>query len=108
MKSETNHWRATQTPTRFFLLDSRVTIFVALCLLHFAAWTFILLIVAVFLSIWLTLRGIRPGTEWRHIWRLMVGRKFTARGRRHQRLPVDFGFETEPALGRPGKRRWIS
>ena len=104
MPRETNCWRATQTPTRFFLLDSRVTLFLALCLLHFTAWTVILLLSAICLSCWLKLHAIRPGTEWRHIQRLYFGPHFTARGRRYQRYPVDFGFETEPVLRRPDQR----
>ncbi len=52
------HWRNTQKPVRFFMLDARVFLGVMLFLVHARLWTLILVILMMFVFWLLERRGL--------------------------------------------------
>ena len=110
---DTNYWRETQKPALFLVFDARIVLFIGLALLHFRIWTLILLAVAAILFWRLQALGINPGNLPILLRTWINGPIIPARGRRFQREPVDYLFESletdrslpnckEPDAGRRG------
>lgn len=88
-----NYWRETQRPVRFLFLDARIVVFIGIALLHFRAWTVIMLIVAG-ASLWLMdKKGLGLAGTFRYFRIKISGPLISARGQHNLRMPVDFGFE---------------
>ena len=92
------HWSM-----RSLFIDAMIVIFLGLALLHFNVWTLALLLLAGGVLIWIDRHGINPGNSFRHIQTFMIGPVITARGRLAQRMPVDYGFESNGVIS---NRNW--
>ena len=88
MYGQTNYWRETQRPVRFFFLDARIVIFIGLALIHARLWTLILLLTAAIVMLMLEKRGINPGQLPRHVRNWLAGPVCRARHRSDLRTPV--------------------
>ena len=90
---DSNYWRETQRPALFLIFDARIVLFIGLALLHFQVWTLLLLAVAAIVFWRLETRGINPGNLPILLRSWINGPRIPARGRRMQRVPVDYLFE---------------
>ena len=88
MYGQTNYWRETQRPVRFFFLDARIVIFIGLALVHARLWTLVLLLTAAIVMLVLEKRGIDPGQLPRHVRSWLAGPVCRARHRSDLRTPV--------------------
>ena len=88
MYGQTNYWRETQRPVRFFFLDARIVIFIGLALVHARLWTLILLLAAAIVMLVLEKRGVNPGQLPRHVRSWLAGPACRARHRSDLRTPV--------------------
>ena len=88
MYGQTNYWRETHRPVRFFFLDARIVIFIGLALVHARLWTLILLLTAAIVMLMLEKRGIDPGQLPRHVRSWLAGPVCRARHRSDLRTPV--------------------
>ena len=100
MYGDRNYWRETQRPARFLCFDSRIVVFIGLALLHFRAWTVVLLVAAALVLLWMDWQGINPANSLRHIRTFLAGPVVRARRPGQLRRPVDFGFETSDMIER--------
>ena len=88
MYGQTNYWRETQRPVRFFFLDARIVIFIGLTLIHARLWTLVLLLTAAIVMLMLEKRGINPGQLPRHVRSWLAGPVCRARHRSDLRTPI--------------------
>ncbi|MDB5478714.1 MAG: putative acetyltransferase [Alphaproteobacteria bacterium] len=86
-----NHWRNTARPVRFFTVDYRAGIFVAIFLLHIRLWTFILLLAAMIILFLLERRGLTLPLAMRRIRVWFIGPIRPALGKIHHRDFRDSG-----------------
>ncbi len=85
------HWRNTQKPARFFMLDARSFTTMFLFMVHMKLWTFILVSVTM-LSFWVfERRGLTFEAALRAIRVWFLGKKRPALRRKFRRDWVDFG-----------------
>lgn len=85
------HWRNTQKPVRFFILDARAFLAIVLFLVHARPWTFVLAIVVMAMFWFLERRGLTFASSLRAFRSWFLGRKRPANHRRAQRRWVDYG-----------------
>jgi intracellular multiplication protein IcmT len=85
------HWRNTQKPTRFFMLDARAFLAILLFLLHARLWTFIFAIFIMFVFLFLERRGLTFPASLRALRAWIVGVRRPANHRRAIRRWTDFG-----------------
>lgn len=85
------HWRNTQKPARFFVLDARAFIAVLIFLLHARLWTFFLTIAIMILFWFLERRGLTFEASLRGFRSWILGRHRPANQRRAIRRWIDFG-----------------
>jgi intracellular multiplication protein IcmT len=84
------HWRNTQKPARFFILDARAFLAILLFLVHARLWTFILA-VAVMMVFWiLERRGLTFESSLRAFRSWIFGRRRPANNRRAIRRWTDY------------------
>ena len=85
------HWRNTQRPVRFFMLDARAFLALLLFLVHARLWTFILAVV-VMITFWiLERRGLTFESSLRAFRCWILGRRRPATSRRTARRWIDYG-----------------
>ena len=101
---DANYWRETQRPALFLAFDARIVLFIGLALLHFRAWTIILLAVAAIVFWRLEARGINPGNLPTLLRAWTSGPRIPARSRRMRREPVDYLFECLETANRSRNR----
>lgn len=86
-----SHWRNTQKPARFFVLDARVFAAIFLFLVHARLWTFILALI-VMLVFWIFERfGLTFESALRAFRRWILGYRRPANQRRAIRRWTDYG-----------------
>jgi intracellular multiplication protein IcmT len=85
------HWRNTQKPARFFMLDARAFIAIFLFLVHARLWTFIFAIFVMALFLVLERRGLTFESSLRAFRAWVVGIRRPANHRRGIRRWTDFG-----------------
>ncbi|MGE3623391.1 MAG: IcmT/TraK family protein [Bdellovibrionales bacterium] len=85
------HWRNTQKPVRFFILDARAFLAVLFFLVHMRLWTFVLAI-AIMLTFWFfERRGLTFAASLRAIRCWIMGERRPANRRQAFRYWIDFG-----------------
>lgn len=85
------HWRNTQKPARFFFVDARAFISVAVWLFHARMWTFSLCII-VMIVFWLVERaGLTFDSALRALRSWLLGANRPANRRKARRRWIDFG-----------------
>jgi intracellular multiplication protein IcmT len=85
------HWRNTQKPVRFFMVDARSFLAVLLFLVHARLWTFAFVILIMTLFWALERRGLTFSASLRAFRCWILGRNRPAQHRRSIRYWVDFG-----------------
>lgn len=88
-------WRETHKQVRLFVFDGRLSIVFLLMLMHIKWWTFILALSVTSVMYFFETKGISADSIFRALRAFFSGRRRTARGVENERLPVDFGYETE-------------
>jgi hypothetical protein len=89
------YWRESHKQPRFLIFDGRLVITLFLTIMHLRPWTVALTLFAVAVLWFFERKGVSPDSIARFLRARIVGRKRSARGLQAERLPVDFGFETE-------------
>jgi intracellular multiplication protein IcmT len=84
------HWRNTQKPVRFFILDARAFLAVLLFLLHMRLWTFILAIGVMMVFLILERRGLTFAASLRAMRSWFMGERRPANHRRAIRYWIDY------------------
>jgi intracellular multiplication protein IcmT len=84
------HWRNTQKPVRFFILDARAFLAVLLFLVHMRLWTFVLAILVMLLFWIFERRGLTFASSLRALRCWVVSEKRPANHRRTFRYWVDY------------------
>ncbi len=85
------HWRNTQKPVRFLMLDARAFIGVFFFLIHARMWVLVLVGFSLF-GFWaFERRGLSADAALRAIRCWLLGRHRPANGRRFRRRMIDFG-----------------
>lgn len=84
------HWRNTQKPVRFFILDARASLAVLLFLLHMRLWTFVVAILIMMVFWFLERRGLSFAASLRAVRSWIVGHHRPANHRRAFRYWTDF------------------
>ena len=85
------HWRNTQRPVRFFMLDARAFLAIALFLVHARLWTFVLAILAMVAFWFLERRGLTFESSLRAFRCWILGKRRPANHRQSTRRWIDFG-----------------
>lgn len=98
------YWRETHRQPKFLMVDWRVTVVTILFIMHIRFWTFGLLVVTIALLVWFGRKNVGPDDILRYTRARIAGRRRTARGFNAERMPVDFGFETETHVEAARKR----
>lgn len=88
-------WRETHKQVRLFVFDGRLSIIFLLMLMHIKWWTLILAVSVTGIMYFFETKGISADSILRALRASFSGRRRTARGVEAERLPVDFGYETE-------------
>ncbi len=91
MPSEDLHWRNTQKPARFFLVDARAAFAVFLFLIHARLWTFTLAIIVMLIFWAMEQRGLTFEASLRSIRCWILGSRRPATLSTRQRYWTDFG-----------------
>lgn len=86
-----NHWRNTARPVKFFNVDYRAGILVFIFMMHIRLWTFILLLVGVFILWFLERRGLNMPLAMRRLRLWFIGPYRPALSKLHQRSMSDHG-----------------
>jgi len=84
------HWRNTQKPVRFFMLDARAFLAVLLFLLHMRMWTFVMAIVIMVLFMIFERRGLTFAASLRALRCWILGERRPAQHRRSHRYWIDY------------------
>ena len=84
------HWRNTQKPARFFMLDARAFAAILLFLVHARLWTFVLALVVMALLWLLERRGLTFEASLRALRCWILGEKRPANHRRAARRWIDY------------------
>lgn len=84
------HWRNTQKPARFFIFDARAFLAVMLFLVHMRLWTFILVILLMFVFWGLERFGLTFDSALRALRCWFLGIRRPATGRTGQRYWTDY------------------
>ena len=84
------HWRNTQKPVRFFMLDARASVAVLLFLVHMRLWTLVLAIVIMLVFWFFERRGLTFAASLRALRCWMVGTRRPANHRRALRYWTDY------------------
>ncbi|WP_301100444.1 IcmT/TraK family protein [Propionivibrio sp.] len=85
------HWRNTQKPARFFILDARAFLAFLLFLVHMRLWT-LYVVIAVMFFFWLMERfGLTFEASLRAVRSWFLGQNRPANSRRARRRWIDFG-----------------
>jgi intracellular multiplication protein IcmT len=87
----TIHWRNSQKPARFFVLDARSFAAVFFFLVHARLWTFGLAIVVIILFWILEQRGLTFHASLRALRSWLLGTKRPANAGRSKRFWIDYG-----------------
>lgn len=93
-------WRETMKPARFLLFDIRITVVLFPAFMHVRVWTLLTALAVMCAFIWLERKGVSMDASLRYLRARIVGRRRSARGPSEERLPVDFGYESEAWLQR--------
>ena len=86
-----SHWRYTQKPARFFMLDARAFAAIMLFIVHISLWTFLIAIFTMFVFWLFERRGLTFEAALRAMRSWFVGRRRPAMVRGKRRHWVDFG-----------------
>jgi len=84
------HWRNSQKPARFFMIDARAFAAILLFLVHARLWTFILALVVMAVLWLLERRGLTFEAALRAFRAWMLGRNRPANHRRAIRRWIDY------------------
>jgi intracellular multiplication protein IcmT len=84
------HWRNTQKPVRFFVLDARASLAVLLFLVHMRLWTFVLAIFIMITFLLLERRGLTFAASLRALRCWLVGTRRPGNNRRAFRYWTDY------------------
>lgn len=98
------YWRETHKQPKFLFLDGRLVLVIFLQIMHIRIWTISLTVFAILVLWFFGRKGISADSILRFIRARIVGNTRTARGHQAQRMPVDFGFETEGHVEQMRKR----
>lgn len=85
------HWRNTQKPARFFMLDARAFVAVLIFLVHARLWTFVLAVLMMVVFWFLERRGLTFEASLRAFRSWILGRYRPANHRRSIRRWIDYG-----------------
>ncbi|MDP9127430.1 MAG: IcmT/TraK family protein [Pseudomonadota bacterium] len=85
------HWRNTQKPARFYILDARSFAALFLFLIHARLWTFILAILTMIVFWLLEQRGLTFEASLRGIRSWIFGQRRPSNSRRAIRHWIDYG-----------------
>jgi intracellular multiplication protein IcmT len=85
------HWRNTQKPARFFVLDARAFLAILLFLLHARLWTLVLAILVMIIFWFFERRGLTFEASLRALRAWVLGRHRPANSRRARRRWTDYG-----------------
>ena len=85
------HWRNTQKPARFFVVDARAAFSVFFFLIHARLWTFVLAIVVMMIFWAFERRGLSFDSAMRALRSWLLGRRRPAALDKFKRRWVDFG-----------------
>jgi hypothetical protein len=89
------YWRETHRQVRFGPLDGRVVVLFLMTILHLRLWTLSLTLACLGILFFFSRKGIHADSILRYLRASIVGRKRSAHGLAAERMPVDYGFETE-------------
>lgn len=98
------YWRETHRQPKFLMFDGRVIVVMIFFVMHVRFWTFGLVVLTLAVLFWFSRKGVGPDDILRFIRARLAGKRRTARGLGAERLPVDFGFETEAHVERARQR----
>lgn len=85
------HWRNSQKPIRFFMLDARCFASVVLFLFHARLWTLVLTLIVMFVFWVMETRGLTFEASLRAMRCWLLGRRRPANNRLAARSLKDFG-----------------
>jgi intracellular multiplication protein IcmT len=85
------HWRNTQKPARFFVLDARAFLAILLFLVHARLWTFVTAVVVMLAFLFFERRGLTFEASLRALRSWLLGRHRPANHRRATRHWIDYG-----------------
>ncbi len=85
------HWRNTQRPVRFFMLDARAFLAILLFLVHERLWTFIIAVLGMMVFWFLERRGLTFESYLRAFRCWIVGTRRPANRRQSTRRWIDYG-----------------
>ncbi|MGE4350874.1 MAG: IcmT/TraK family protein [Bdellovibrionales bacterium] len=85
------HWRNSQKPARFFILDARAFLGILFLLLHMRLWVLILCLVSMAVFWIFERRGLAFGAALRALRVWLIGRSRPANARRACRRYIDNG-----------------
>ncbi len=85
------HWRNSQKPVRFFMLDARAFLAILLFLVHVRIWTLVLAILAMLVFWFLERRGLTFGASLRAFRCWILSRDRPANHRHVIRRMTDYG-----------------
>lgn len=92
--------RETHKQPRFLIFDGRLVLVLFLTIMHLRVWTIVLSILTILVLWFFDRKGISADSILRFLRARLVGRRRTARGLHHERMPVTLGFETEADVER--------
>lgn len=84
------HWRNTQKTARFFVLDAKAFLAILLFLVHARLWTFIVVLIVMFIFWALERRGLTFDSALRALRCWMLGKTRPANSRRAKRRWTDY------------------
>ncbi len=85
------HWRNTQRPVRFFVLDARSAFAVLFVMVYLRIWTLALAFIVMFIFWLLERRGLSFDASLRALRRWILGTRRPANHRRRRRYWIDYG-----------------
>jgi intracellular multiplication protein IcmT len=85
------HWRNTQRPVRFFVLDARCSFAVLFVMVYLRIWTLALAFIVMFIFWLLERRGLSFDASLRALRRWILGTRRPANHRRRRRYWIDYG-----------------
>ena len=85
------HWRNTMKPVRFFQFDARAGFFIVLVLVHARLWTFVLMLLVLFIFWLLERKGLSFAAALRALRLWLIGPKRPAWIYTRKRKMIDTG-----------------
>lgn len=101
-------WRETHLQPRFLWFDARLTVVFLFTLMHITLWTVLFTLACITVLSFFQRKGVSVDSILRYLRARLVGRKRPARPPSMDRLPVDFGFETQEVIEAYVKREELA